>query len=85
MKNQYLGLFRGVVTNNIDPQGLMRIHVSAPAVYGEQDPPWAMPCVPPGTTSVPEVGAQVWIEFEAGDPSRPVWMGTLGPVAGETI
>jgi len=27
---------------------------------------------------VPEVGASVWIEFESGDPSRRVWVGTFG-------
>ena len=41
---------------------------------------WALPCVPyAGTTSgffaIPPVGAGIWIEFEAGDVSRPIWSG----------
>ena len=34
-----------------------------------------MPGRPPGFFSVPPVGAGVWIEFEAGDVSRPIWAG----------
>jgi len=42
---------------------------------------WALPCAPYGGTqagffSVPPIGAGVWIEFEAGDVSRPIWTGT---------
>jgi uncharacterized protein involved in type VI secretion and phage assembly len=28
-----------------------------------------------GTYLIPEVGAGVWVEFEAGDPSYPIWSG----------
>jgi len=69
--------------NNEDPEGLMRIKALVPDVLGEQETTWAAPCVPPGVRSVPEVGTRVWIEFEAGDPSRPIWMGTAG-VAGSS-
>src|SRR4029077_15897615 len=41
---------------------------------------WALPCLPlagdgMGAYLIPEVGAGVWIEFEAGDPSYPIWSG----------
>ena len=41
---------------------------------------WALPCLPlagPGMGAylIPEVGAGVWVEFEAGDPSYPIWSG----------
>src|SRR5262249_49722852 len=41
---------------------------------------WAMPCVPyaggqVGFYSLPPVGAGVWIEFESGDLSFPIWVG----------
>ena len=43
---------------------------------------WAMPCVPfAGPTAprafftVPPIGAGVWIEFERGDPDKPIWVG----------
>ena len=80
MNNQFFGLYRGVVTNNKDPRGLMRIVVRVPEVLGELETDWALPCVSIGVGSIlmPEIGTDVWIEFEAGDISRPVWMGTLG-------
>jgi len=80
MNNQFFGLYRGVVMNNKDPRGLMRMEVSVPAVLGELETGWALPCVGIGVGSIlmPEIGTDVWIEFEAGDISRPVWMGTLG-------
>ena len=73
--NQCVGLYRGVVTNDLDPQGLMRIEVLVPAVLGPRQSVWALPCLPPGCGTVPPIGAPVWIQFEAGDASRPVWMG----------
>lgn len=76
MSGQYFGLYRGLVEENEDPKGLMRIEVSVPDVFGAEVTAWAVACVPPGVRSVPEVGTLVWIEFEAGDPSYPVWIGT---------
>jgi hypothetical protein len=78
MNNQYFGPYRGQVTNNVDPDGLMRIKARVPDVLGELETNWALPCVPPGFGSVPDVGTSVWIEFEAGDPTYPIWMGTFG-------
>jgi hypothetical protein len=77
MSDVFFGPCRGVVTANDDPTGMMRIRVRVPEVLGELEA-WAVPCVPPGAKSVPEVGTVAWIEFEAGDPSRPIWVGTLG-------
>jgi hypothetical protein len=40
------------------------------------DPPlWAMPCRPVAVTTLPAVGAAIWVAFEAGERSQPVWMG----------
>jgi uncharacterized protein involved in type VI secretion and phage assembly len=41
---------------------------------------WAMPCAPvaglkAGFFSIPMIGSGVWVEFEAGDISRPIWVG----------
>ena len=79
MSTPYFGPYRGLVVNNEDPLGRMRVQVLVPGVLGEQVSSWALSCVPPGSTSIPEVGARVWVEFEGGDPSYPVWMGTMGP------
>jgi hypothetical protein len=51
-----------------------------PAVSNIMLTNWAMPCVPmagkeQGTFMVPQIGAGVWIEFEGGDPDKPVWVG----------
>jgi hypothetical protein len=80
IRDRYFGKYRGVVTDNDDPTARGRIKVRVPAVLGEELEVWAMPCVPyagdgVGTYLVPEVGAGVWIEFEGGDPSYPIWTG----------
>lgn len=77
MADRFFGLYRGVVVDDADPLAQMRIRVSIPQVLGEASTAWALPCVPPGTSAVPEVGTTVWIEFEAGDPSSPVWIGSM--------
>ena len=77
MTEQYFGPYQGIVTDNEDPSGLMRIKACVPAVLGEQITSWALPCVPPGVTAVPEIGTHVWIEFMAGDLLHPIWMGTF--------
>lgn len=80
-QRRFYGKYRGVVTNNLDPQNLGRIQAMVPEVWG--DAPglsWAVPCSPyagtmAGFFAVPPMGAGVWIEFEAGDVSRPIWVG----------
>jgi uncharacterized protein involved in type VI secretion and phage assembly len=80
VRTRFYGLYRGVVTDNNDPSSLGRIKAQVPAVFGEIDSGWAMPCVPyagdqVGIAFLPEVGSGVWIEFEGGDISYPVWVG----------
>ena len=77
---QYFGKYRGKVENNLDPQMMGRVQVSVPAVLGEGTLSWAMPCTPyagpgVGLFAVPPNGANVWVEFEAGDPDYPIWSG----------
>lgn len=77
---QCFGKYRGQVENNVDPQGLGRIQVSVPAVLGEGRLSWALPCAPyagpdVGFFAVPPTGANVWVEFEGGDPDYPIWSG----------
>lgn len=40
----------------------------------------AKPCFLPGFFFVPDVGAQVWVEFAAGEIDQPVWTGVWYPV-----
>jgi uncharacterized protein involved in type VI secretion and phage assembly len=77
---QFLGKYRGVVTDNKDPLMTGRIRARVPDVTGQADSGWALPCAPFGGSStgffaVPAEGAGVWIEFEHGDPEYPIWSG----------
>jgi hypothetical protein len=78
--DRFYGKYRGLVTDNQDPMQIGRLQAIVPEVLGEVTTGWALPCAPyAGTSSgfyaVPPVGAGVWIEFEAGDTSRPIWSG----------
>jgi uncharacterized protein involved in type VI secretion and phage assembly len=80
---RYYGKFRGTVINNVDPQQRGRLLVSVPDVLTQIPSSWAEPCLPlagpsgPGMGSffLPPVDTGVWVEFEYGDPDRPIWVG----------
>jgi hypothetical protein len=76
----FYGKYRGQIANNIDPLMLGRVQVTCPQVLGEGRMSWAMPCTPFGGSgvgffAVPPIGANVWVEFEGGDPDRPICAG----------
>ncbi len=76
----YYGKYRGKVSQNKDPDKLGRVQVTCPAVLGDGQASWAMPCVPfagngVGFFTVPPEGANVWIEFEGGDQNHPILAG----------
>jgi uncharacterized protein involved in type VI secretion and phage assembly len=78
--SKYFGVYRGTVVNNIDPLQMGRIMATVPDVGGVIPSTWAMPCVPiagkqMGTFMVPQIGSGIFMQFEAGDPDRPVWIG----------
>ncbi|MGH9497268.1 MAG: phage baseplate assembly protein V [Candidatus Sulfotelmatobacter sp.] len=77
---KFFGVYRGTVVDNIDPLQIGRVMVLVPDAGGVIPSTWAMPCVPiagkqMGTFMVPQIGSGVFVQFEAGDPDRPVWMG----------
>lgn len=79
MEGRFFGKYRGIVKDNQDPTQRGRLEVFVPAVM-DQKPVWAMPCLPYGGNNmgiytIPEPGTGVWVEFEAGDPSYPIWVG----------
>jgi hypothetical protein len=79
LSNKYFGKYRGWVVDSGDPMNRGRLRVTTPTVLGDQEV-WAMPCVPYAGEGVgfvfrPRVGTGVWVEFEAGDPSAPIWSG----------
>lgn len=82
---RFYGKYRGTVTDNADPNFMGRIILSIPDVLGSFPSSWALPCVPMaglqmGMFSVPPVGADVWVEFEQGNPDQPIWSGCFWAV-----
>ena len=78
-RGRFFGKYRGTVTE-VEQGGRGRIKAKVPAVLGQQPSGWCDPCVPyagdqVGFGFLPEVGSGVWIEFEAGDVSYPIWSG----------
>jgi uncharacterized protein involved in type VI secretion and phage assembly len=76
----YYGKYRGSVTSNIDAEARGRLLVNVPAVMGPLGNNWALPCFPyagllAGSFIVPPMGAPVWVEFEGGNPGKPIWVG----------
>jgi len=82
VENRYYGKYRAVVTDNEDPEMRGRLMVHVPSLLGETEIGWAMPCLPHGGGAdlgyymIPEPGDGVWVEFEAGRLSYPIWSGT---------
>ena len=81
MKKEFLGKYRGLVTDIQDPMMQGRIKAKVPEVFGTDESGWALPCLAFGGSQMglfvlPDVGSGVWIEFEHGDPSFPIWVGS---------
>jgi uncharacterized protein involved in type VI secretion and phage assembly len=77
---KYFGKYRGRVAVNEDPLKMGRIQAQVPDVLGSTPSSWAMPALPlagpqVATYVIPPVGAGVWVEFEHGDKSFPIWTG----------
>lgn len=80
---RHFGTYRGTVFNNVDPMQRGRLMVTVPAVLGVVPSSWAEPCAPlagptgppMGVYMVPPIGAGVWVQFEHGEPSKPIWVG----------
>jgi phage baseplate assembly protein gpV len=78
LRARFYGKYRGIVSS-VDP-ATMRVKALVPSVLGEQETGWCMPCVPyagprTGFAFLPATGSGVWIEFEGGDVSYPIWVG----------
>src|SRR2546421_2329973 len=89
MSAKFFGKYRGVVTNNVDPMQMGRVRAQVPDVFGAVESNWAIPSVPANlskkvASSLPKIGAAVWIEFEQGYPDRPIWAGCFYRTAAET-
>jgi uncharacterized protein involved in type VI secretion and phage assembly len=85
---EFFGKYRGLVISNVDPMQRGRLQVQVPEVAELIPISWAEACFPAGgpqfgSFAVPSVGASVWIEFEQGDPNRPIWTGVFYKNAAE--
>src|SRR5215469_2686657 len=82
VEGRYWGKYRGIVVENGDPDNLGRIQAKVPQLFGDLAIGWALPAFPyggaadQGLFAIPDKNAGVWIEFEGGDPSYPIWTGT---------
>ena len=79
----FYGKYRGTVLFNVDPEFRGRIVCTVVDVLGPAPSSWCEPCAPlsgptgtpMGAYMVPPIGAGVWVEFEQGDPEKPIWTG----------
>jgi len=81
LHKRYFGKYRGTVVDNNDLMRLGRVKVSVDGII-DSGGLWAWPCVPYAGKSVgfyclPPKDALVWVEFEGGDPSMPIWTGCM--------
>jgi uncharacterized protein involved in type VI secretion and phage assembly len=80
MSTPLFGKYRGIVTDNVDPEGRCRVRVAVPSLDEAFQSNWAEPCVPlaghnSAVVAIPSIGAAIWIEFEQGDRRFPIWVG----------
>jgi molybdopterin-binding protein len=77
----YYGIYRGTVESVEEGDNLGNISVKIPDVFGPSHTVSRVrPCSPfagdkHGFVAIPEPGDGVWIQFEAGKTSLPVWIG----------
>jgi Type VI secretion system/phage-baseplate injector OB domain len=75
VRSRFYGKYRGKVVE-VD-EDTLRIKAKVPAVLGDTVSGWCLPCAGDqvGMFLIPDVDAAVWIEFEGGDTSYPIWVG----------
>jgi hypothetical protein len=84
---KFYGKYRGTVVQNVDPEFRGRLMCEVPDVLGLTPSSWCEACAPlsgptgppMGIYCVPPIGAGVWVEFEQGDPNKPIWSGCRWP------
>lgn len=76
---RYYANYKGVVSNNEDPDGMGRLQLFIPQIYGDTAYKyWATPKGlfagdKIGFYALPNKNDFVWVEFENGDPRFPIW------------
>jgi hypothetical protein len=72
--DQFFGIYRGIVVSTSDPSNRRRLQVRVPDVLAEEIL-WAEACVAPGSRANPKTGQIIWVQFERGQATFPVWVG----------
>jgi len=80
---RFYGKYQGTVVQNADPEFRGRVMCTVPDVLGLVPSSWCEACTPlagptgppMGTYIVPPIGTGVWVEFEHGDPNKPILTG----------
>lgn len=71
----YLGRWRGRCVNVDDENKEGRIRGLIPGVLEDVVSNWALPSFPAAVFGTPNIGDQVWFEFEQGNPEKPIYVG----------
>lgn len=77
---RYYSFYRAKVYDNKDPEYKGRLRVIVPQIYGKTSPnDWANPVgavagKKSGIFWVPSIGDPIYVAFENGDPSFPLWL-----------
>lgn len=79
-KNKRYGKHRAIVVDIVDPQKRGRVRVKCPTIFGESLSGWCEACVVNykdslGDFIVPAPNDPVWLEFEDGNVSYPIYSG----------
>jgi len=71
-----VGRCRALVVDNLGPMEEHRLNVRIPEVLGDDTSASAKatPDLAATKAPLPEIGTEVWIEFESGDPNYPIWV-----------
>lgn len=78
----YGGVYRGVVADTNDPQGLGRVRLQVVSVYGTSLSGWAPPMI---SAETPAAGTVVMVMFIEGSPDAPVWLPSAVSPAGAVM
>ena len=88
---RYFGKYRGIVKEvDTDENQLLRIKVMVPVVLGNEEligfawPATGIGGVGWGLVCPPQVNDLCWIEFEEGDPQKPIWSGGIWGIRDDT-
>ena len=76
------GLYRAKVVERDDERQRGRIKVQIPSILGEGKSQWVEACMNTaydsgGDLAIPKLGDTVWIAFEEGDVTKPVYVGNF--------